>query len=118
MNKIGRLEIIDTRTLIVPSHEAVWLTLVAKGWTVKLNIVFEPLGAEHGVRIEPQTDHARIVFSKWENSLGTATRSPVELGTHSNGEKLYFMATHYLIGDNANQSTVKFDMQFLMGAPA
>ncbi|WP_374277868.1 DUF6864 domain-containing function [Azonexus sp.] len=118
MNKIGKLEIIDTRTLIVPPKETAWLTLVAKGWAVKLNIVFEPLAAEQGVRIEPQTDHARIVFSKWDNSLGSATIIPVELGTHSNGEKLYFMATHYLIGNNPSQATVKFDIQFLMGRAA
>lgn len=115
MNKIGKLEIVDTRTLIVPPNEEVWMTIVAKGWTVKLNIVFEPLGSEHGVRIEPQKDHARIVFSKWENTLGTATRVPAELGTHSSSEKLYFMAAHYLIGESPSQSTIKFDIQFLMG---
>jgi hypothetical protein len=118
MNKIGNLEIIDTRTLIVPGRESVWLTLVAKGWTVKLNILFEPAAAEHGVRIEPQPDHARLVFAKWTNSLGTATKTPVELGTHSSGQKLYFMATHYVIGDDPILATVKFDIQFLMGSAA
>ena len=118
MNKIGNLEVIDTRTLIVPGKETVWLTLVAKGWPVKLNIVFDPTAVEHGVRIEPQPDHARLVFAKWINSLGTATRTPVEIGTHSSGQKLYFMATHYLIGDDPSLATVKFDIQFLMGLAA
>ena len=80
--------------------------------------MLEPAAAEHGVRIEPQPEHARLVFAKWNNSLGTATKSPVELGTHSSGQKLYFMATHYMIGDDPSLATVKLDIQFLMGLAA
>jgi hypothetical protein len=118
MNKIGTFEIIDTRSLIIPPGDDAWLDVVAMGWSVKLNFVFEYTGSEAGIKIQPQSNHARITFSKWENSLGTATTQPVEIGTHSTGRKLYFMATHYLIGSEPSRSTIKLDVQFLMGAEA
>jgi len=118
MNKVGTYDVIDTRTYIVPAEESVCFSVDAMGWEVNINVVFEPTAAVHGLRVEPRQDHARIVFSKWESSLGTATLLPVELGIHSNGRKLYFMATHYSIGVEPKNATIKFDIQFLMGAEA
>lgn len=116
MNKIGSFDIVDTRTFIVPPNESIQLSLNALGWIVKLHIAFEPSAPANGIRVEPQSDHARIVFSKWDSSLGSATKAPVELGRHSNGRKLYFMATHYMIGDSPENAVVKLDLQFLMEA--
>lgn len=118
MNTIGNLEVIENFTFIVPPKESIWVSFSAKGWPVKLNIIFDPFAQEQSVKVEPKKDHACITFSKWDNTLGSATRSPVELGSHVNGEKLYFMATHYLIGADINLATTKFDIQFLMGTLA
>ena len=62
MNKIGNLDIVDTRTFIVPATDSVWFSIMAMGWTVKINIVFEPTAAEQSIRMEPKPDHARIIF--------------------------------------------------------
>jgi hypothetical protein len=113
---LGGRRVIDTRTFLVPAGESVSFVVDALGWQVALELVFEPAAQSHALQIEPKPEGgARIRFAKWENSLGTATKEPVELARLSDGQKLLFMAVHYVIGPDAIQGTVKLDLQFLVG---
>lgn len=110
MDKIGNRDIVYSGSFIVPAGESVWITADAEGWIVKFNIQFDNSGTERSVTIEPQSDHVKVIFKKWDNAIGTATVSPAPLGTHNNGKQLSFMATNYLIGN-----TNSFQIQILLG---
>lgn len=110
MEKIGNRTVVYSGTFIVPEGEDVWFTADASGWSIKINIQFERNGAEQGIRIEPKTDHAKIIFVKWDNSIGTTTTTPAPLGSHQDGRKLSFMATNYCIG-----GVNRLDIQLLLG---
>ena len=115
MNKIGKLDVVDTRSFLVPPGDGIWIEIDILDWKTKLNIKFEPEADEVAIRIEPQEDHGRITFKKWTQGLGMATSEPGQVALHSSGRKIYFMATLYLIGATPSIATGKFDIQFLIG---
>ena len=114
MDKIGNLEIVDYRSLIVPPGKDMWIDVNLLGWKTKVNILFKPEAPEGGVRLEALGDHGRITFEKWDGTLGIATSEPVNFAVHSTGRKIYFMATLYLVGSLPKNAVGKFDIQFLM----
>lgn len=115
MDKVGKLELIETRSFIIPPGDDIWFDVVLKGWVTRLNIRFEPEATKQEIRIEPRSDHGCLTFAKWGSNLGMATKEPLQLANHSSGQKVYFLATMFLIGNVPSESVAKFDIQFLMG---
>ena len=107
---VGTLEVITTKTFLVPNGESVWSEVNAGGWVVRVHILFENNAPAHGIRVVAMPDHAEIFLDKWDNALGTATIVPVQLGKRSDDRILLFMASNYVIG-TAN----KLDLQFYLG---
>ncbi|MBQ4798104.1 hypothetical protein J8L73_02940 [Pseudoalteromonas sp. MMG006] len=110
MEKIGNRKLVYSQNFIVPEGERVDITSNLEGWNLRIVIAFDPKGSEQGVTIKPIDDYALITFIKWDNSLGTCTSKPLELGTHHKGNKLFFSATNYCIS-----GTNKLTFQLLMG---
>lgn len=112
--KVGKRKVIHTVTLIVPSGEEAWIEFNLDNWNIRLKILFEVTSdksKQREINIKATDDYGIIIFKNWTNSLGTATRVPVEFGKTSNGRDLLFMASHSLIGD-----VNKLDLQFLLGS--
>ncbi len=109
---IGNNEFVFSQTFILPENEELSLAIPIQGWLIKLIFAFEITNNKNdrGIRIESKVDHAKIIFLNWDNSLGTATVQPIEIGKHSNGNTLYLMATNYRIG-----KVNKLDVQILLG---
>jgi len=62
------------------------------------------------LRVETDKDIAKIILTNWNNSLGTATISPIPIGKHANGKTLFFMLANYGIG-----KTNYLSIQLLLG---
>lgn len=110
MIKIGKEELVGSYTLLIPENSMVRIPLDIKGWKFSLDIEFDNTSEKQGVDRKSTAEGAIIVFRKWNNPLGTALIEPVPLGTLANGQKLFFMASNYVIG-----GTNKLDLQLLLG---
>jgi len=111
--KIGNRKVVYTSSLIIPEGEDAWIFFDVGDWHVKVNLIFNISDEENengAISIEGIDDHAKVTFFNWNNSLGTVTVNPVELGKTNEGKRLTFMASHWLIG-----RVNKIDVQFLIG---
>ncbi len=111
--KVGGREVVHTATLIIPKGEDALVDFDVGQWKISLRILFvsKDKDAEKGsLSIEVVDGNPQLSLFDWNNSLGTATVRPFELGTASDGRKLSVMLSHWLIGE-----TNKLDIQFLLG---
>lgn len=111
--KIGDRDIVHTSSLIIPGGKDAWIEFNIGSWLVKVNVIFKDSDEEDksgSIVIEAVEDYAKVTFFGWNNSLGSATVKPVNLGKTNEGQQLAFMATHWLVG-----SVNRLDMQFLLG---
>lgn len=111
MEKIGTKDLVFSREFIVPENESVFFDTHIEGWLIKFQIVFliEP-GKSNEINIIPEGDILKINLTNWNNSLGTATISPIRIGTHSNGKALFTMFACHSVG-----KTNIFLIQLLLG---
>ena len=111
MENIGNKEIVYTKHFIVPENETIYFDTHIEGWFVRVSIRFELVPNKNNeLRVETTQDMAKIVLTNWNNSLGTATISPVPIGKHVNGKTLSFMLVNYTIG-----KTNYLSIQLLLG---
>lgn len=111
MEKIGTKTLVFTREFLVPENESIYFDTHVEGWLIKFQIVFLSAPNKTGeINIVPEGDILKINLTNWNNSLGTATISPIQIGTHSNGKPLFIMFANYGIG-----KTNIFHIQLLVG---
>jgi hypothetical protein len=113
--RIANREIIQTNTLLIPQGEEVWIEVPIIGWTLRVQLVFatDQQKGEPRITVEAVEKHARITLLNWTNSLGTASLSPVQIATLSDGRKVFFMVWHAQTG-----KTSKVVVQFMLGDKA
>lgn len=114
MQKIGNLEFLNSRTLIIPPGDDAWITVDVMGWSMRLHLIFNQDATESSIEISPHDGHAKMKFNAWASTLGTSMLKPLELAKHSNGRKIFFIAACYSIGESSKNSTLKIDLQFMM----
>jgi hypothetical protein len=110
-DRIGENDVITTRKCIVQDGQIARIEFDAGNWNIIVNAIFNPTAERQSIRIVPLEGIVQIHFDKWDNSLGSATSRPVELGVRADGRHVYFVATNYRIGTINN-----CDIQFLLGA--
>lgn len=113
---VGNLEVVDSANLLVPNGETVAVSFAVWGITVNARIEFEVTDdkekrSELRVHANSNDDGVLITFSNWDNSLGIATKAPVEIARLNENQVLYLMAANYCIGD-----TNKLDINFLVSS--
>ena len=113
MEKVGAKSVVYSKEFIVPDGEEIYFDTHAEGWLIKVKVIFlnEPDKNDH-LDIIPEGDILKIKLTNWKNSIGTATVTPIRIGTHNNGKYLYAMFANYAVG-----KTNIFHIQLLMGDP-
>lgn len=114
--KVGNYEVVSSYSVICTNTDLIEIPLNIPGAAITVRIRFEYSAKSETKRDASLTINAadnnvaELTFINWENSLGTATKTPVRLATTDNGKgELAFMAAHWLIGEGAN----KFDIQIM-----
>ena len=111
--KIGDSEVVYTASLIIPEGEISEIKFNIGNWVINLEIDFireTKSNSENEISLTFNDNKPRLTLINWSNSLGTATITPIDLGTASDGRKLKFMLSHWFIG-----GTSKLDIQFVLG---
>lgn len=114
--KVGNYDIVRSYSVICTGTDTTEIPLEIPGLTLTVRIRFDYSKNSETKRDASLTINdagnniADLTFINWENSLGTATKVPVQLAITDNGKgELAFMAAHWLIGQSSN----KFDIQFM-----
>lgn len=109
---ISNQEVVFFAFILLPNGETGSLEFEVDGWGVKLNIIFieNKDNPEQSISISSENDCGLVSFINWNNSLGSATKKPFQLGETQTKRPLLLMASHHLIG-TVNQ----LQMQFMLG---
>jgi len=108
--KVGKYKVIHTQSLILPEGQDGWLSFDVKGWNAKFKVQFVKDDSSKGkqvIAIASEADYGIIRLGNWENSLGSATIQPIQIASLGTGENLFFMLTHWFIG-NVNRCDIQF----------
>ena len=99
--RVGNRAVLTTISLIVPKGEDAWIEFPIQGWKLRLKLVFanDELSPGPRLQVETEDDHGRIVFTNWNNVLGTATKTPVQLATLNSGQRVVGMFWHAQVGE-------------------
>lgn len=108
--RVGNLTVVSEATLLLPHGDDGFVDFKLGGWHVKVQVVLvETEDGELGLSLETRGDTARLQLTNWKNSLGSATRSPIEVGLTSEGSPLLLMVLHNKVGEVDH-----LHLQFLM----
>ena len=100
--KIGEYEVLANYSLLVPKGTTALIPVHTATVSFSLEVKFDNETPEMGVSFAVAGNVLTMVFRKWDNVLGTATKEVEPLITLSPDQKLFFMASNYLIGDTNN----------------
>lgn len=110
MVKIGEGSLLEHYSLLVPKDSKVLIGVDVAGWNISLEIEFDSDATERSVKVEALgPNKARIIFNKWDNSIGTVLNEPTLLANLSDGRELVFLASNYMIG-----TVNKLDLQLML----
>lgn len=113
--KIGNREVIHSASMIIPSKEVASTSFTVDSWEIRTKFSFikdQEKNSKGAIKVEITEGFPHIKLVNWENSLGTATVEPIQLGETKDGYIISFMLTHWLVG-----TTNKLDAQFLKEKP-
>lgn len=112
MIRIGDKKVVYETTLLLPDNIPGELDFTLDTWNVKIRITCDPQKQDdkHPVSWAQLGDTLHIDFRGMDNSLGTASKAPIKIGTASNGENLGFLFFHHRVG-----TMNRLDFSFLLG---
>jgi len=85
--------------LLILDEETAEIEADVHGWIFRFHVTFHPNAeGERVIRQEVEKDHLHLHFNKWVESIGTATISPFEVATLSDGRKVRMMLYHHKVG--------------------
>ncbi len=106
---IGDKEVVGFVSMIVPNNEEANFTVHIIDWELNITLVFVVDDGEQHIEMTPlDTNHLKMIFKNFTNSLGTTLKDIGEIGIVNN-RKLYYLPITYSVG-NMN----RIDIQFLL----
>lgn len=95
---IGGRKQLGVAVLQIPAGDDAWVEFDADDWHVKLHLLFvdDPEKGENTFSLDPQDDHAVLMFSNWSHSLPGTTGQPMAFG-ETNGKKVSLLISGFAI---------------------
>lgn len=109
--KIGKKNVIQATSILIPAHEGAWLEFPADTWQVRINILFEDSkeDSSQGFNLQGKDDHAVLTLKNWNNALPMGIEEPFQLGV-VNGRNVEFLFSGYSVG-----KLKKLELVFMWG---
>jgi len=105
---IGKYNVVETQTLIIPNKEESWIRLKVLDWDIKIKIIIKENSSNksHQYSWYGEEDYGVIELVNWNQNMGSFSE-PINFGTADNGKDVYIMIFNQKV-----QDVNKLDIQF------